>query len=63
MIPAHYYTKGVSSVLTTLSNADAWVGRQPDAIRLASSQLTVSPADLRSLKARVYYFGYNFASK
>ncbi len=63
VIPAHYYTKGASSVLTTLNNADAWVGRQPDAIRLSSSQLIVSPSDIRNLKARVYYFGYNFASK
>lgn len=63
VIPAHYYTKGASSVLTTLSNADAWVDRQPNATRLASSQLAISPIDIRNFKAQVVYFGYNFATK
>lgn len=61
VIPGHYYTKGASSILTTLSTAGEWVDRQKDVVRLSTSELTLNPQKVESLKSRVYYFGMNHA--
>ena len=63
VIPGHYYTKGASSILTTLSTADEWVDRQKDVVRLKTSELILNPDKIRKLKSRVYYFGMNHAKK
>ncbi|SMN02706.1 predicted Zn-dependent hydrolase of the beta-lactamase fold [uncultured Candidatus Thioglobus sp.] len=63
VIPGHYYTKGASSVLTTLSTADEWVDRQQDVVRLDESELLLNPATIKSLQQRVYYFGMNHSKK
>ena len=63
VIPGHYYTKGASSVLTTLSTADEWVGRQTDVVRLNQSELILNPNKIKNLKSRVYYFGVNHSKK
>lgn len=64
VIPAHYYTKGASSVLTTLSDASEWVGRQPDATSLDTSRLTLTADDVKKMTGtKVYYFGANFTTK
>ena len=64
VIPGHYYTKGASSVLTTLSDASDWVSRQPDAETLSSSRLSLSAEDVKNMTGtKVYYFGANFTTK
>ena len=57
VIPGHYYTRGATSVLSTLSSADQWVDRQPDVVRLETSGLVLNPESVASLNGRVYYFG------
>jgi len=65
VIPAHYYTKGASSVLTTLSDADEWVSRQPNSPkRLDNSRLVLKADDVKKMTGTmVYYFGANFTTK
>ncbi|WP_423910780.1 MBL fold metallo-hydrolase [Candidatus Spongiihabitans sp.] len=63
VIPGHYYTKGASSILTTLSTADEWVDRQKDVVHLNKSELLLEPDKIKSLKQRVYYFGMNHSKK
>ena len=63
VIPGHYYTRGASSVLTTLSNADEWVDKQKKVTKLKTSQLIVSPSKLKKMNKDVYYFGTNHAKK
>lgn len=60
VIPGHYYMPGVSSVLTTLRNADAWVKTQPNAVWLKSSRLVLTADEIKGLHERVYYFGDHF---
>jgi L-ascorbate metabolism protein UlaG (beta-lactamase superfamily) len=63
VIPAHYYTKGASSVLTTLSDAEDWVSQQPNAVRLDNSRLVLNAAEVKAMiGTTVYYFGANFAT-
>jgi L-ascorbate metabolism protein UlaG (beta-lactamase superfamily) len=61
VIPGHYYTKGASSVLTTLSSADKWVGNQDQAkvTKLQNSRIVVNPKSLKDMDRNVYYFGMN----
>ncbi|HIF52146.1 MAG TPA: Zn-dependent hydrolase [Thiotrichaceae bacterium] len=59
VIPGHYYTKGASSVLTTLDTADEWVDRQDDVVRLKESELILNPDKINSFEQRIYYFGMN----
>ncbi len=61
MIPGHYYTKGASSVLSTLSTAEKWVERQPDVVRLKKPKLVLNPDKVAPLEGRVYYFGMHHA--
>jgi L-ascorbate metabolism protein UlaG (beta-lactamase superfamily) len=63
VIPGHYYTKGASSVLTTLSSADEWVDKQPDVTKLKTSQLVLNPEKIKNMKEKVYYFGMNHATE
>lgn len=63
VIPGHYYTRGASSVLTTLRDASEWVDRQPDAVKLDSSRLELTAADVKQMNARVYYFGNHFTTE
>ena len=63
IIPGHYYTKGASSVLTTLSSADEWVDRQKNVSKLETSRLVLNPEKVKQLKQQVYYFGMNHATK
>lgn len=64
VIPAHYYTKGASSVLTTLSDADDWVSKQPNVVRLEKSRLVLKADEIKKMTGTtVYYFGAHFATK
>jgi L-ascorbate metabolism protein UlaG (beta-lactamase superfamily) len=63
VIPAHYYTKGASSVLTTLGNADRWVSKQSNPVMLNSSRLVLNAGSVKDMRERTHYFGYNFATK
>jgi len=64
VIPGHYYTKGASSVLTTLSDASEWVGRQPNAKILDSARLVLKADEVKKMTGTtVYYFGANFTTK
>jgi len=61
VIPAHYYMKGVSSVLSTLRDASRWA-KSHDALMLDSSRLVLRADDLAKLgnHPRVYYFDDHF---
>ncbi len=59
VIPGHYYTKGASSVLTTLSSADVWVGKQTNVTKLTTSRLELTPDKIKTMKNAVHYFGMN----
>ncbi len=61
VIPGHYYTQGISSVLSTLSNADEWVSRQKEVVRLNQSEIIFNVNEIKLFKSRVYYFGNNHA--
>jgi len=64
VIPGHYYTKGASSVLTTLSDAEEWVAKQPNSVRLEISRLELDPAEVKNMTGTtVYYFGTNFTTE
>lgn len=64
VIPGHYYTKGSSSVLTTLSDADEWVSQKPGAVTLKSSRLVLNPDEVKKMSGTtVYYFGANFTTE
>ncbi len=63
VIPGHYYTRGASSVLTTLSSADEWVDKQENVTRLENARLVVNPEKLKEMKRAVYYFGMNHTNK
>lgn len=60
VIPAHYYMPGVTSVLSTLRNADRWVSEQPHAVRLKSSRLMLKAQEIKGMHNLVYYFGDHF---
>ncbi len=59
VIPGHYYTKGASSVLTTLSSADEWVDAQPNVDKLQTSRLVLNPEKIKDMNEQVMYFGMN----
>jgi len=61
VIPGHYYTKGATSVLSTLSTAEKWVQRQQDVVRLKNPELVLNPETVAPLKKRIYYFGMHHA--
>jgi L-ascorbate metabolism protein UlaG (beta-lactamase superfamily) len=59
VIPGHFYTKGASSILTTLSSADEWGDKQTNVTRLKTPQLEVNPDKIKEMKKAVHYFGIN----
>jgi hypothetical protein len=61
VIPGHYFTRGASSVLTTLGTADEWVDSQKNVVRFKKSELILNPKKINSFKQKVYYFGMNFS--
>ncbi len=64
VIPGHYYTKGASSVLTTLSDAEDWVSKQSDVVRLTNSSLSLKASEVKKMTGTsVYYFGANFTTE
>jgi L-ascorbate metabolism protein UlaG (beta-lactamase superfamily) len=64
VIPAHYYTKGASSVLTTLSDAAEWVSQQDNVVKLDNSRLILKADEIKKMTGpTVYYFGANFATE
>jgi len=64
VIPGHYYTKGASSVLTTLSDADEWVAKQANTVLLDNPRLVLDPAKVKAMTGTtIYYFGTNFTTE
>ena len=57
VIPAHYLTSGVSSVLSTLGTAEEWVDRHPGAVKLGEPSLKVDRTLLSGKSKQIYYFG------
>ena len=60
VIPSHYRTKGVSSVLTTLGTADWWIAKQKDVVHMTKPTLELTPQAIASHKGRIIYFGNVF---
>ena len=63
IIPCHYYSKGVNSVLSTLDTADEWVDQQPDPIRLTEGTLSLEQDEVKKMKVKAIYFGSNYVSE
>src|SRR6516165_2458697 len=68
IIPAHYFLNGLTTDVSGLESADAWVHDQEkvhpaDVRRLDSAELKLSTARLKGSHHRVYYFGNHFHTK
>jgi L-ascorbate metabolism protein UlaG (beta-lactamase superfamily) len=67
VIPSHYSVKGLTTESSGLESADSWVSNQEkthaDVRRLSRADLTLSPAELKGSRHRIYYFGHNFETK
>ena len=68
IIPAHYFLNGLTTDVSGLESADAWVHDQEkvhpaDVRRLDSAELKLSPVSLKGAHHRVYYFGNHFHTK
>jgi L-ascorbate metabolism protein UlaG (beta-lactamase superfamily) len=68
VIPAHYFIKGLTTEVSGLESADAWVNDQEklhhaDVRRLDTADLTLNAADLKGSHNRVYYFGNHIENK
>jgi len=68
VIPAHYFLNGLTTDVSGLESADAWVndqGKIPHAEvrRLDSAVLTLNVAELKRSRHRVYYFGNHYQKK
>ena len=68
VIPAHYFVKGLTTDISGLDSADAWVNEQKkvadaDVRRLGTAELTLNAAELKGAHRRVYYFGDHFVKK
>jgi L-ascorbate metabolism protein UlaG (beta-lactamase superfamily) len=68
VIPAHYLLSGVTTDVSGLKSAEAWVSDQKDVHhgdvrRLDSPQITLNRAELTGAHHRVYYFGEHFETK
>jgi len=68
VIPSHYFIKGLTTDISGLESADAWVTEQEkiphaDVRRLDRADLTLNPADLKGCHHRIYYFGSHFEKK
>ena len=68
VIPSHYFVTGLTTDVSGLESADAWVsdqGKLPraDVRRLDGATLTLNAAELKGAHHRVYYFGNHFEKK
>ena len=68
IIPAHYFVDGLTTAVSGVESADAWVNdqekvRHADVRRLDSAGLTLNAAELRGSRHRIYYFGNHFEKK
>jgi L-ascorbate metabolism protein UlaG (beta-lactamase superfamily) len=68
VIPAHYFLNGLTTDISGLESADAWVNdwekvHHADVRRLDTADLTLNPAALKAPHPRVYYFGNHFEQK
>lgn len=57
VIPTHYRAAGVTSTLSTLQDADAWVDAQADVRRLDGPRLVLEAAVIAGLDRQFAYFG------
>ena len=57
VIPAHYLTSGVSSVLSTLGTAEQWVDRHQTVTKLTTPKLSINREFLSDKSGHIYYFG------
>lgn len=65
VIPAHYFLNGLTTDVSGLESADAWVNdqekaRHAEVRRLNTSDLTLNASELKGSRHRVYYFGSHF---
>ena len=63
VIPSHYFIKGLTTDISGLVSADAWVNDQEkkhhaDVVRLSRADLTLNPAKLKESRHRIYYFDH-----
>jgi hypothetical protein len=68
VIPAHYFLSGLTTDVSGLESADAWVDDQEKiphtgVRRLGSADLTLNAAALKGSHHRVYYFGNHYEKK
>jgi hypothetical protein len=68
VIPAHYFLNGLTTELSGLESADAWVSSQEkvhpaDVRRLDGADLTLNEAELKGSHHRIYYFHDHFEKK
>jgi L-ascorbate metabolism protein UlaG (beta-lactamase superfamily) len=68
VIPAHYSLSGLTTEVSGLESAEAWVNDQEkvhpaDVRRLVHADLTLNAAELSGSHHRVYYFGNHFEKK
>ena len=61
IIPGHYYTKGVNSVLSTLQSADEWVNKQKNVVKLSTSDIKLNINDVKQSNRKILYFGMHHA--
>lgn len=57
VIPTHYLLPGVTSGLTTLEPADAWVGQQKNKRLLTEPRIALTATDIEKLDRESFYFG------
>jgi L-ascorbate metabolism protein UlaG (beta-lactamase superfamily) len=65
VIPSHYFIDGLTTSVSGLESADGWVNHQEkvhhaDVRRLASADLTLDAAELKTAHRRIYYFDNHF---
>jgi L-ascorbate metabolism protein UlaG (beta-lactamase superfamily) len=65
VIPSHYFLKGLTTDVSGLESADAWVNDQEktplaDVRRLDRAELKLTASSLKGAHRRIYYFGNHF---
>jgi L-ascorbate metabolism protein UlaG (beta-lactamase superfamily) len=68
VITAHYFVAGLTTDASGVESADGWVNDQQkvhhaDVRRLDRSDLTLNPAELKTARRRIYYFGNHVEDK
>lgn len=56
IIPTHYLMRGISTTLTTLQTAEAWVNQQAKKRRLDTPRLALTADGIRGLDREFFYF-------